>query len=722
MAESKKNGMISGMPSLLSIGGEEFLEVIRLEADGTYKNYRLMVSKIRNNAGLSAYEIAVQNGFTGTAEQWLKSLEGKSAYQIAVDLGFDGDEAAFLQSLVGEKGDDGADGKSIYDIAKEEGYEGTEAEFLKSLVGKSAYQSWLDLGNVGTEVEFLSSLVGAPGEDGKDGVGTQGEDGESAYEGAVRFGYEGTEEEFYEGLNKGKGGGAVFIIDVTPQSPTDNVGDKVYEVDDTSLLTCLSTTRNVVVKVLALTGHTKYRPSIFVNGVAVTIAAKPDAPLFEGTISLTAPEDGILHATHEDGAEWTTKLELDAAPVITSATFKSNYPVGQTELKADDVMSVGFVVDSPVVAYEIENSGALKANSGNIASVTSMTLSGLKVADRGNTTTPYGFRIRVKKATGAWSAWYSSTVAGSVDLTNTVKLNNLYPTVTFGSVTYPAGQTALKNTEAATVNHVVTNFDVISYNSTELTIANPSVYAAAKGVTRLAGSYNISTDNFMVTAKRNANGASTVKGAVVSIADGSPVISVTTPAARLRSGGNQGTTAQQHVITVTSTQALSVAPTMNAPEGTWSDAAFTPNAARTVWTRRLQVHDNNIKGTYTWNSLVVKSLSGRDVTAINTGATYVLGGFVFRTLSVPAFPNREATIGTAVSDTSKLRSTNLSKGSSGSLNFAYQATLANTADRYTITGPTGVLNNKGNLWYNSDGANASSNTGGTMQIEIEEVV
>lgn len=31
--------------------------------------------------------------------------------------------------------------------------------------GKSAYQSWLDQGNVGTEAQFLASLKGADGED-----------------------------------------------------------------------------------------------------------------------------------------------------------------------------------------------------------------------------------------------------------------------------------------------------------------------------------------------------------------------------------------------------------------------------------------------------------------------------------------------------------------------------------------------------------------------------
>ena len=31
-----------------------------------------------SSAGLSAYQIAVQNGFSGTEAEWLESLEGKS--------------------------------------------------------------------------------------------------------------------------------------------------------------------------------------------------------------------------------------------------------------------------------------------------------------------------------------------------------------------------------------------------------------------------------------------------------------------------------------------------------------------------------------------------------------------------------------------------------------------------------------------------------------------
>ena len=56
--------------------------------------------------GLSAYQVALANGFVGTEEQWLESLKGMSAYQIAKEIGvFEGTEQEWLESLKGEKGD-----------------------------------------------------------------------------------------------------------------------------------------------------------------------------------------------------------------------------------------------------------------------------------------------------------------------------------------------------------------------------------------------------------------------------------------------------------------------------------------------------------------------------------------------------------------------------------------------------------------------------------------
>ena len=62
------------------------------------------IESLRGPLGLSYYELAVENGFTGTLEEWLESLgaiHGLSAYEIAVKLGFIGTEQEWLDSLKG---------------------------------------------------------------------------------------------------------------------------------------------------------------------------------------------------------------------------------------------------------------------------------------------------------------------------------------------------------------------------------------------------------------------------------------------------------------------------------------------------------------------------------------------------------------------------------------------------------------------------------------------
>lgn len=81
--------------------------------------------------GLSAYDIAVKEGFSGTIEDWLISLKGepgksipgengKSAYDIACERGFEGSEDEWLNSLKGEKGEKGDDGTIGIDEVQEE--------------------------------------------------------------------------------------------------------------------------------------------------------------------------------------------------------------------------------------------------------------------------------------------------------------------------------------------------------------------------------------------------------------------------------------------------------------------------------------------------------------------------------------------------------------------------------------------------------------------------
>ena len=85
--------------------------------------------------GLSAYELAVQEGFTGSLAEWLNSLKGADGKN-----GVDGkDGADGLNGKDGADGKDGTDGKdglSAYEIALKNGFVGAESEWLDALKGK----------------------------------------------------------------------------------------------------------------------------------------------------------------------------------------------------------------------------------------------------------------------------------------------------------------------------------------------------------------------------------------------------------------------------------------------------------------------------------------------------------------------------------------------------------------------------------------------------------
>lgn len=160
--------------------------------------------------GLSNYQIAVRNGFIGTEEEWLLSLEGAEVMLqnngthiqwkytddlnwinlIALidlkgdkgdrgDQGLKGDTGASIElqkslthvqwrvvgsltwldliplsELKGDKGDLGTTGDSAYDLAVDLGYMGTEEQWIASLKGVKG-----DQGNNGKEIELQKTAT-----------------------------------------------------------------------------------------------------------------------------------------------------------------------------------------------------------------------------------------------------------------------------------------------------------------------------------------------------------------------------------------------------------------------------------------------------------------------------------------------------------------------------------------------------------------------------------
>ena len=495
--------------------------------------------------------------------------------------------------------------------------------------------------------------------------------------------------------------GFVAITDIEPTNPSDNVGNKVKTDDNNVLQSCTSSTTNVTVSVLAVTAGTSFKPTVTVNDVEATLTRNALTDVWTGTaaITLTGSSPHTVTATHSEGATDAATVTIEAAPVISQLEFSGAYSQGvdQTEHAAGQTLSLTVSSLTPFVELEVIADGttATQAVSQTFAATTSKTLT-VTVANQGNTPTAYPAKVRIRNANGTWS-----TVTAT---SNTIVLNNSQPTITFSGIVYPAFQQAIKSGESATVNVTETNVDTVSYTSTELTVTDPTTMGN-KTVTYESGTYNISTNNLTVVATKTSNATTATFNTVVWIANTAPTITVTTPAARLRSP-------QSHTISINSNQRTLATPTLNASVGVFSGSWSTANNGLT-WTRSLAIADSDTKGAANFSGLSITNLAGIEVTAITTGAAYTVGGFVQRTLTFPLWDAnqiREVAIGTQVSDVTKLVAFNVTRNRA----TTYRATVGDEIDKFTITG--------GNTLYNCDLENASTAITSPVIITIEETV
>ena len=155
----------------------------------TYEIDSAVLLYVKGDRGYSAYEIAVQNGFEGTEEEWLESLKGADGTMTFEDL-----KPAQRESLKGDRGEQGIGIQSIEQTTTATESEGVNevtitlnddnhteytfevkngAQGTKGDDGKSAYQVYLDTVPEGetpmTEQDWLASLKGEKGDDGDDG-------------------------------------------------------------------------------------------------------------------------------------------------------------------------------------------------------------------------------------------------------------------------------------------------------------------------------------------------------------------------------------------------------------------------------------------------------------------------------------------------------------------------------------------------------------------------
>ena len=428
--------------------------------------------------------------------------------------------------------------------------------------------------------------------------------------------------------------GGIFITNIVPQNVGDNVSDKIYSSNGIVLESCLSNTDLVIVSVIAIVGHTNFIPNATLNGIPIILSGSVSSAVLTGSLIMDTLHNTDLTVLHEDGATHTTTVTYDVGPTITTCEFTGSYPSSQTELKANDVFNLHVITDIPMSKIYVYNEEACIFQTFSFAPVIDKVVS-VVIADRGTITQALRAHVKCMNISGS----YGNTVYSN----NTVDLNNTYPLINIGTITYPLGQGALKNSESASVLNAVTSFNTILYSSGngDLNISNATTYEANKIVTRVGGSYNVSINNFSISATRTANNAISTNSGLVKIADTLPTITVSVPYARLRSGGNDGTSAQDYVVTISSNQLLLSSPTpsldLGSGGGTWQGSGFT--GAGATWTRTVRINDNMIKGNYSFINLLVYNLANIQQTTIGSGVTYVLGGFVIRTLYLEAFEN-----------------------------------------------------------------------------------
>jgi hypothetical protein len=326
---------------------------------------------------------------------------------------------------------------------------------------------------------------------------------------------------------------------------------------------------------------------VTINGYSTTVSriGSTDTWLCYADIVVSGSSPYTITALHAEGGSDTASMEVVAAPVVISIFLTNTYPSsssGQVEHAAGQTVTLNVQSDQDFNAIEIssDTSNALVAGVYPVSLGASASIV-VPVADRGTATVTKSVTLRVKNANGTWSSYVTSTSFGLDDGTHTLQLNNTRPSISFGAVSYPENQSALKEVETARVPVTYLNVDEVVFSSltapVQLDIVNPTTIEPTKTVARISNSvgYNISVDNLQAVVTKTSNATTSTAARVVNIAhDPATITSISKPS-RLRSSPS----GVNHTITVNCnqrTQSLSMAAEVGDLQGaSWTRSAMT---------------------------------------------------------------------------------------------------------------------------------------------------
>tara|TARA_B100001094_G_C18194816_1_gene809993 strand:+ start:842 stop:3424 length:2583 start_codon:yes stop_codon:yes gene_type:complete len=305
--------------------------------------------------------------------------------------------------------------------------------------------------------------------------------------------------------------------------------------------------------------------------------------------------------------------------------------------------------------------------------------------------------------------------------------NGTIPQIQFNSVSYPAGQQAIKSSESAAVDNSVSNFDSIVYSSPngELSISSPNTFEQSKNTDYLNGGYNVDVDggvnNLKISATKTSNGATIESSSIVNIANSPLILSVNNLASKLSSS----VPGESDQFNLSSSQVMLNAPTLGVDPAQSPPSSLSQNNSGTSKNGNsytINIAESDQKGTFSWQ-VSARNLANISTTTISTNPTYTLAGFSQRTIQ--ASPNSIgaglSNIGTSVSNPSDVDFENISEGGSapnGGTIYSYEpisngTQLNNSFDlnnKFAICDSSGVADENGDHVFNLDKLNRSANT------------
>jgi hypothetical protein len=353
----------------------------------------------------------------------------------------------------------------------------------------------------------------------------------------------------------------------------------------------------------------------------------------------------ITAARDDNGAVDSTDVKIRIAknPIITGIILQpyalsatSPNVVGTSEIKGGDVGSAEVVVNTNEVSagnmtFSVSNAGV---SDGSQTAYTSASSS---------TTLPDGtivFAINLNITSsiardGAQSVTVTArnnfgTTSPSLTSAASATVNNAeFPSLTAGPVSYPANQSALKDTESATVTNTAATYDTIIYTSpgSELDISNPNTFEGSKNVDRLGGTYNISTDNFTATATKASNGMVRDVSTVVNIANTAAAFTINNLASSIQINTGQSVIDN---FDLDINQILYENPALYLDYTQVPQSTLTATAQGTGTTAnnyRITVAPDDGKGEFTFSGSGL-NLAGKETFAIGTNPNYIISGIV----------------------------------------------------------------------------------------------